>query len=1148
MNNRLWQGMFGMCLMIAVATTARAETLLSDTFDGTNGSEITTLGWTQDNGASTGKLYVDNTWAINSEGGSYTAKGDVAKDGNWVTYSKNVATAYTLGANDVVTATITYRSGRGVTNKLAMLTNAGAYAMTRLITDTDTGYNCYEPSSSSSLGYASMGDYWWSDGLLHGASYFKIVATQSSVKFYYKDAYNTSWTLLGTSSTGITTFNGIEIGGMVATDAANTYIQFDTLNVEVTQAEFTSFAETFDGTNGNEITALGWTQDTGASTGHLYINNDWAIDTEGGSYTAKGDMLKDGNWVTYYKNFDVAYTLNENDVVTATISFRSDRDVTDKFALLTDAGSFMISRLMTTGNTGYNCYTPAGSNSLGYASMYAYWWQSGVIGGASYLKIVGTRSKVQFYYKDPYITSWRLLGTSTVGINQIQGVQIGGMLATDASSTYVQFDTVNVSVTQSEFTSFTETFDGTNGTGITSLGWVQDTGASTGHLYISNEWGIDTEGGSYTAKGDMAKDGNWVNYSDIFATPYTLTDKDIVTATVTYRSGRGVTNQYALLTDTGSYSITRLITDTDTGYNCYEPSNNTSLAYASMYAYWWQSGVIGGASYFKIVGTRNGVSFYYKDAYKTSWTLLGASTTGINKIKGVQIGGMVAADAANTYVQFDTVSVTISKMQASAPVFTPVVDNIRPSASTISGPTDIAITSATTGASIYYTTDGITTPTTSSKPYTGPVTVTNNMTLQAIAVASNYTNSDVTSVTYSVPDFNGPATIYNGTATVNGNLSEWSNATWTPMTVDYNSVPTDITSASYAVRWSAEKVYMAVKVQDASHYLSDDYWGWNTQDGLELYIHTNGVGDASYPNCEIAQQYSMGLQSGGQSVWTIFGNNSMYPSNMMTVPGNLSFEAAGSVSGEWLYYEIAMTPFEFCGAVSGKDNVISSLQAGDIIGIDVIVTSANSNGTYTGMKCENNKTAKAANWNQFGVHKLATGIAGDFNNDYVVNATDIDLLSAAIKTTNPDLKFDLTGEGSVNSADMDMLIKDILKTYYGDADLNGSVGVSDLSVLAAYYNTPSGASWANGDFDGNGAVGVSDLSILAANYNSGSASTVSWAEAYAQAFGTTSDAETSSDEATADEEDTSSTICSSLGLSLIAGLALMGLMIVKMEE
>jgi hypothetical protein len=181
--------------------------------------------------------------------------------------------------------------------------------------------------------------------------------------------------------------------------------------------------------------------------------------------------------------------------------------------------------------------------------------------------------------------------------------------------------------------------------------------------------------------------------------------------------------------------------------------------------------------------------------------------------------------------------------------------------------------------------------------------------------------------------------------------------------------------------------------------------------------------------------------------------------------------------------------------------------------------------------------------------QAAASTPGDFNGDGLVNATDIDLLSAAINSHSTSYAtYDLTKDGKINSADMDYLITTILHTYYGDADLNHSVGVSDLSVLAAYYNTPSGASWANGDFDGNGAVGVSDLSILAANYNSGSASTVSWAEAYAQAFGTTSDAETSSDGATADEEDTGSTVCSSLGLSLIAGLALMGLMIVKLED
>jgi hypothetical protein len=122
----------------------------------------------------------------------------------------------------------------------------------------------------------------------------------------------------------------------------------------------------------------------------------------------------------------------------------------------------------------------------------------------------------------------------------------------------------------------------------------------------------------------------------------------------------------------------------------------------------------------------------------------------------------------------------------------------------------------------------------------------------------------------------------------------------------------------------------------------------------------------------------------------------------------------------------------------------------------------------------------------------------------------------------------------------------------GDANLDGVVSVSDLSVLAANYNTTSGATWDMGDFDSNGAVSVSDLSILAAHYNSGSSSTLSWADAYAQAFGTTSDtADETSDDATAssdDSEDTTSSVCSSLGLSLIAGLALLGLMIVKLEE
>jgi hypothetical protein len=55
-------------------------------------------------------------------------------------------------------------------------------------------------------------------------------------------------------------------------------------------------------------------------------------------------------------------------------------------------------------------------------------------------------------------------------------------------------------------------------------------------------------------------------------------------------------------------------------------------------------------------------------------------------------------------------------------------------------------------------------------------------------------------------------------------------------------------------------------------------------------------------------------------------------------------------------------------------------------------------------------------------------------------------------------------------------------TLKGDADLNLSVGFSDLVLLAQHYNQVN-QPWTGGDFDYDGAVGFSDLVSLAQNYN-----------------------------------------------------------------
>ena len=86
----------------------------------------------------------------------------------------------------------------------------------------------------------------------------------------------------------------------------------------------------------------------------------------------------------------------------------------------------------------------------------------------------------------------------------------------------------------------------------------------------------------------------------------------------------------------------------------------------------------------------------------------------------------------------------------------------------------MVLSDATIGATIYYTTNG-TTPTTSSTKYTGPITVSSTETLQAIAAATGYANSAVGSAAYTIaaslptvptPEFSPAAGTYNSAQSV----------------------------------------------------------------------------------------------------------------------------------------------------------------------------------------------------------------------------------------------------------------------------------------------------------------------------------------------------------------------------------------------
>jgi hypothetical protein len=131
----------------------------------------------------------------------------------------------------------------------------------------------------------------------------------------------------------------------------------------------------------------------------------------------------------------------------------------------------------------------------------------------------------------------------------------------------------------------------------------------------------------------------------------------------------------------------------------------------------------------------------------------------------------------------------------------------------------------------------------------------------------------------------------------------------------------------------------------------------------------------------------------------------------------------------------------------------------------------------------------------------------DFKKDFLINHEDIDLLAAAAyawaNDSNPAkdvndpayAKFNLNGDAeisfgigpgnSLDHHDSDVLIRDILATQYGDANLDGRVFLDDLVTLALNFRDSGPRGWADGNFDGSQGsprVFIGDLIALALHW------------------------------------------------------------------
>lgn len=109
----------------------------------------------------------------------------------------------------------------------------------------------------------------------------------------------------------------------------------------------------------------------------------------------------------------------------------------------------------------------------------------------------------------------------------------------------------------------------------------------------------------------------------------------------------------------------------------------------------------------------------------------------------------------------------------------------------------------------------------------------------------------------------------------------------------------------------------------------------------------------------------------------------------------------------------------------------------------------------------------------------APGVIGDFNKNQVLDAEDIDLLSAEIRAMTNNVAFDLDNNQLVNDADHRVWVNELKNTYYGDADLNGEFNSTDFVTvfLAGEYEDPiaGNSNWGEGDFNGDGDFNSTDF-------------------------------------------------------------------------
>jgi len=109
--------------------------------------------------------------------------------------------------------------------------------------------------------------------------------------------------------------------------------------------------------------------------------------------------------------------------------------------------------------------------------------------------------------------------------------------------------------------------------------------------------------------------------------------------------------------------------------------------------------------------------------------------------------------------------------------------------------------------------------------------------------------------------------------------------------------------------------------------------------------------------------------------------------------------------------------------------------------------------------------------------KGAGGAPGDFNANGSLDVADIDALSAAIRAGKNEATYDVTGDSKVDVQDHAKWVRELRKTWVGDANLDGQFNTSDFVIVfqAGRFETGQSAGWGEGDWNADAKFDTADF-------------------------------------------------------------------------